>query len=125
MMMQRILMIHNPITIIFPSLLKKCAPIHLNALESLKPTEKKIKTRKMFIFPLLFTGRISVELFLYFYSICNNLIYFCFLYVSFQTIKLFIYNIFRHFSVVRERNLNYNIALKGNSNSLYELCPGT
>jgi hypothetical protein len=57
MMMQRILRIlvtpqshhyHRLIPI-------KYASVHLNALESLKPSEKKMKARKLFIFPL---GRI-------------------------------------------------------------------
>jgi hypothetical protein len=61
----------NPINIIFPSSPIKCVSLHLSTLESHQPRENKMKARKLFIFPLLFTGRIFY--FLVFYSTCNNL----------------------------------------------------
>lgn len=56
----------NPNTIIFHSIPIKYASVHLNAPESINPWEKKIKAIKMFIFPLLFTECISVDLFFVF-----------------------------------------------------------
>jgi hypothetical protein len=59
-------------------------------------------------------------------GICNDLMCFRSLHVSCQTIKLLVYNfslvIFLSFGNV---TLNNNVALMGNSDSLYELSPGT
>jgi hypothetical protein len=50
---------------VLPSVPIKCASIHLSALETLQPTEKKMKARKMFIFPFWLTGRIYVNIFVF------------------------------------------------------------
>jgi hypothetical protein len=75
-------------------------------------------------FPFLFTESNSVIIiFLYFYSICNNLICFRCLCVSFHAVKLLIFNVLLIFRSLGNAAPNYNIALKGNSDSLYEISP--
>jgi hypothetical protein len=88
---------------IFPSFPIKCVSVHLSVLESLKPREKNMKARKNG----LFSHCCLQDVFQFkdvFYSICNNLIRFRCLYISFPTVKLLISNCFGSFSVGGERN---------------------
>jgi hypothetical protein len=84
----------------------------------------KAKGKSLFSYCCL--QAVFLLIFFIFYSVCNNHIQFRCLYVTFTSIKLLIYNfilvIFRSFGSVTP---SYNIALMGNSDSLYELSPGT